>query len=246
MYDSYSCTKFLLSLLLYVGELDRWLVAVFYFFFFFISFLAVSIQILKFCLWSNCFLTWIHTLIIVAQNILYYLTNANSLMIMTTKLISMKSSSYFFFLEKVVILLAYGLITWKVETKSFSKWANNYFYYSLTLLFFSHFGIKRMEKVALRSTSSQAKILGTIISISGAFVVTLYKGPPIVIAQTSSVSLNQPLNSVKSNWVIGGLLLTAEYILVPLWYIVQVNSFLPLPKTQFQKYFQCLALDEKW
>lgn len=94
-----------------------------------------------------------------------------------------------------------------------------------------------MEKVALRSTSSQAKILGTIISISGAFVVTLYKGPPIVIAQKSSVSLNQPLNSLKSNWVIGGLLLTAEYILVPLWYIVQVNSFLPLPKRQFQNFF---------
>ncbi|XP_075636924.1 WAT1-related protein At3g28050-like [Castanea sativa] len=89
--------------------------------------------------------------------------------------------------------------------------------------------IFRMEKVALRSTSSQAKILGTIISISGAFVVTLYKGPPIVIAQTSSVSLNQPLNSVKSNWVIGGLLLTAEYILVPLWYIVQAQIMKEYP-----------------
>jgi hypothetical protein len=80
-----------------------------------------------------------------------------------------------------------------------------------------------MEKVVLRSTSSKAKILGTIISISGAFVVTLYKGTPIVIAHRSSVSLYPPLNSLKSNWVIGGLLLTAEYILVPLWYIVQVN-----------------------
>ncbi|KAL4653537.1 hypothetical protein ACB092_01G310900 [Castanea dentata] len=89
--------------------------------------------------------------------------------------------------------------------------------------------IFRMEKVVLRSTSSQAKILGTIVSISGAFVVTLYKGPPIVIAQTSSVSLNQPLNSVKSNWVIGGLLLTAEYILVPLWYIVQAQIMKEYP-----------------
>ncbi|KAK4603766.1 hypothetical protein RGQ29_012322 [Quercus rubra] len=89
--------------------------------------------------------------------------------------------------------------------------------------------IFRMEKVALRSTSSQAKILGTIISISGAFVVTLYKGPPIVIAQTSSVSLNQPLNSLKSNWVIGGILLTAEYILVPLWYIVQAQIMKEYP-----------------
>lgn len=160
MYDSYSCTKFLLSLLLYVGELDRWLVAVFYFFFFFISFLAVSIQILKFCLWSNCFLTWIHTLIIVAQNILYYLTNPNSLMIMTTKLISMKSSSYFFFLGKVVILLAYGLITWKVETKSFSKWANNYFYYSLTLSFLFSFWHQKDGKGGIEKHKQSSKNLG--------------------------------------------------------------------------------------
>ena len=84
-----------------------------------------------------------------------------------------------------------------------------------------------MEKIDLRGTSSLAKIMGTIVSISGAFVVTLYKGPPIVISQPSSASLYQPLNSLKSDWVIGGLLLTAEYILVPLWYIVQVN-FLPI------------------
>ncbi|KAG7033134.1 WAT1-related protein, partial [Cucurbita argyrosperma subsp. argyrosperma] len=34
-----------------------------------------------------------------------------------------------------------------------------------------------MEKVVMKSSSSQAKVMGTIISISGAFVVTLYKGP---------------------------------------------------------------------
>ena len=83
-----------------------------------------------------------------------------------------------------------------------------------------------MEKVDAKSTTSQAKVLGTIVSISGAFVVTLYKGPPIIIAHTPSISLYQPLkilNSVDQSWAIGGLLLTAEYILVPLWYIVQVQ-----------------------
>ena len=72
--------------------------------------------------------------------------------------------------------------------------------------------------------------MGTIVSLAGAFVVTLYKGPPIVFAnQSQSISLHQPLlNSpppTNSNWIIGGLLLTAEYILVPLWYIVQVINF---------------------
>lgn len=79
-----------------------------------------------------------------------------------------------------------------------------------------------MENVALKSRSSQAKILGTVVSLSGAFVVTLYKGPRISLTnQTQTLLLNStPSNS---NWVIGGLLLTAEYILVPVWYIVQVN-----------------------
>ncbi|WJX81373.1 hypothetical protein P8452_64263 [Trifolium repens] len=86
--------------------------------------------------------------------------------------------------------------------------------------------IFRMEKVAIRSLSSQAKVLGTIVSISGAFIVTLYIGPPIIIALRSSLPLHQPINTPKpsdQNWAIGGLLLTAEYILVPLWYIVQVQ-----------------------
>lgn len=84
----------------------------------------------------------------------------------------------------------------------------------------------RMEKVIVRNTSCQAKVLGTIVSITGAFVVTLYKGPPIIIVHTPSLSLHQPINTlnlVDPSWAIGGLLLTAEYILVPLWYIVQVQ-----------------------
>ncbi|KAE9605015.1 hypothetical protein Lal_00036932 [Lupinus albus] len=84
----------------------------------------------------------------------------------------------------------------------------------------------RMEKVVVKSASTQAKILGTIVSISGAFAVTLYKGPSIIISHTPSISIHEPintLNSVDRNWAIGGILLTAEYILVPLWYIVQVQ-----------------------
>ncbi|KAK4846220.1 hypothetical protein QYF36_014471 [Acer negundo] len=89
----------------------------------------------------------------------------------------------------------------------------------------------RMEKVSSRKRSSQAKVLGTIVSIGGAFVVTLYKGPPIFIVSSSpSISFDQPLNSSDSNnWVIGGVFLTAEYILLPLWYIVQAKIMKEYP-----------------
>uniref|UniRef100_A0A2P2JZ33 WAT1-related protein n=2 Tax=Rhizophora mucronata TaxID=61149 RepID=A0A2P2JZ33_RHIMU len=89
--------------------------------------------------------------------------------------------------------------------------------------------IFRMESVSWRRTSSQAKALGTIVSITGAFVVTLYKGPPIVSASSPPSLLHQPLHSSNPNWILGGILLTAEYILVPLWYIVQTQIMKEYP-----------------
>lgn len=80
-----------------------------------------------------------------------------------------------------------------------------------------------MERVSMKKASSQAKVLGTIVSVIGAFVVTLYKGRPIFIAPLHSVSHKNALTSSNTNWVLGGFFLTAEYVLVPLWYIVQVT-----------------------
>ncbi|XP_030468852.1 WAT1-related protein At5g40240-like [Syzygium oleosum] len=85
--------------------------------------------------------------------------------------------------------------------------------------------ILRMEKVNWKSTSSQAKLVGTIASILGAFVVTLYKGPPILRSPSLPSSV-QPrhllfLLSQQSNWILGGFLLVAEAFLISLWYIGQ-------------------------
>lgn len=89
--------------------------------------------------------------------------------------------------------------------------------------------IFRMESVTFRSSSSRAKVLGAIVSISGAFVVTLYKGPKIIPTPSPSLSVSQPLRSSNSNWMIGGLFLTTEYILVPMWYIVQAQIMKEYP-----------------
>lgn len=68
----------------------------------------------------------------------------------------------------------------------------------------------RMERLSLRSTNTQAKVMGTLVSISGALVVVLYKGPTIL--STTS----------EKDWVKGGLLLTVGYILFSAWSILQV------------------------
>lgn len=83
-----------------------------------------------------------------------------------------------------------------------------------------------MEKVALSSTSSRVKIVGTVVSISGAFIVAFYKGPGV---KSHRIALHQSVNSSQSNWITGSLFLAVEYLLVPLWYIIQVTYNLSHP-----------------
>lgn len=85
-----------------------------------------------------------------------------------------------------------------------------------------------MEKVSIKKNSSIAKVVGTIVSIVGALVVTLYHGPIIFAASQPSVHLPQPLSPppsppLNSNWVIGGCLLALEYTLIAISYIIQVH-----------------------
>ncbi|KAF2308576.1 hypothetical protein GH714_010876 [Hevea brasiliensis] len=85
--------------------------------------------------------------------------------------------------------------------------------------------IFRMESLALKSFSTQAKIIGTVLSISGALVVVLYKGSAIlsIAAPTPSISIQKPQGSSESKWVIGGLLLATDSCLVSIWYIIQAQ-----------------------
>ncbi|KFK33141.1 hypothetical protein AALP_AA6G336300 [Arabis alpina] len=73
----------------------------------------------------------------------------------------------------------------------------------------------RMEQVMLRSSASQAKIIGTIVSISGALVIVLYKGPKLLAVAS--------FTSFESSWIIGGLLLALQYVLLSVWYILQTQ-----------------------
>ncbi|KAK2636415.1 hypothetical protein Ddye_031207 [Dipteronia dyeriana] len=78
--------------------------------------------------------------------------------------------------------------------------------------------IFRMEKLNWRSKSSQAKYLGTLVSIAGAFVVTFYQGPPIL----KTLSFQNPnLSSSKLNLILGGLFLAATAFCNAAWIILQ-------------------------
>uniref|UniRef100_A0A1J3E7G6 WAT1-related protein n=1 Tax=Noccaea caerulescens TaxID=107243 RepID=A0A1J3E7G6_NOCCA len=102
---------------------------------------------------------------------------------------------------------------------------------AFTFLFALLFG---MEKLSMKKNSSLAKVAGTIFSIAGALVATLYHGPIIFAASQPSVYLPQPLSPPpsppsNSNWVIGGGLLALEYTLIAVSYIIQTHIMSEYP-----------------
>ncbi|XP_027359016.1 WAT1-related protein At4g15540-like [Abrus precatorius] len=105
--------------------------------------------------------------------------------------------------------------------------------------------ICRMEKIAVKKRTTQGKILGSIVSISGAFIVTFYKGPSIIIAD-NSISIHLPqsngiLTSVDINWAIGGLLLTGCNILLTIWFVFQVEILKEFPDELTMVFFYNLC-----
>ncbi|XVF60362.1 hypothetical protein PTKIN_Ptkin08bG0039100 [Pterospermum kingtungense] len=104
----------------------------------------------------------------------------------------------------------------------------------------------RMEKVAFKSSSTQAKVIGTITSISGAFMIVFYKGPKIIFSSPSSLSsyilLQRPLESSQSNWIIGGLLQAFAYLLFSFWYIIQTQIMKIYPDEIVVNFFYNLSV----
>ncbi|XP_047322124.1 WAT1-related protein At3g28050-like [Impatiens glandulifera] len=88
--------------------------------------------------------------------------------------------------------------------------------------------IFRMETLEFKSRSTQAKIMGTMISIMGAFVVTMYKGPAIIVTRSPEINLQLRLQK-PSDWVLGGICLMGENIMVPMWYILQTQIMKEYP-----------------
>ncbi|KAK1555326.1 hypothetical protein Q3G72_024888 [Acer saccharum] len=104
--------------------------------------------------------------------------------------------------------------------------------------------IFRMEKLNWRSKSSQAKLLGTLVSVAGAFVITFYQGPPILktlslSSGTVSLSFHDPLVVLsKSNWILGGISLGAAAFLGSAWFILQAIILKKFPAIMIILFFK--------
>ncbi|XP_037491574.1 WAT1-related protein At5g40240 isoform X2 [Jatropha curcas] len=98
----------------------------------------------------------------------------------------------------------------------------------------------RMEKVDLRSKSTQSKITGTLVSILGALMMVFYKGPTILSTSSTTPSSNESLGSSLSNWVIGGFLLALQHILYAFLFIIQTQMMQICPSELLIAFFSCL------
>lgn len=117
------------------------------------------------------------------------------------------------------------LVEYLLSAESLVRSFYFYFYFFFHFFYLTNKNWFRMEKLTLRSRITQAKIIGAIVSISGALLVVLYKGPAMFLTSPSTHSkplLQWPLCSSLSNWVTGGLLLIAQSLLNSIWYILQV------------------------
>ncbi|TKY69836.1 WAT1-related protein [Spatholobus suberectus] len=83
--------------------------------------------------------------------------------------------------------------------------------------------ISRMEYLNLKLHSCQAKIIGTVISIAGALIVTLYKGMPLTGGSLRNIVLGGTgtYRSVQSDWLLGGSILAIASLCLSVLFIVQ-------------------------
>nr|GMD46730.1 WAT1-related protein At5g40240-like [Ipomoea batatas] len=88
--------------------------------------------------------------------------------------------------------------------------------------------IFRMERFEVKRRTWQAKSVGTVLSIIGASIMTLYQGPTILGSSSSSSSTSDlPQHSLlsqdSSKWVLGGVMFLATYLFASGWNILQVQ-----------------------
>jgi drug/metabolite transporter (DMT)-like permease len=106
----------------------------------------------------------------------------------------------------------------------------------------------RMEKLEMNKLRSQLKTVGTIITIAGAIVVVLYKGPVVINTHSSTLASSvvlAPPDTSRSNWIMGGGLLAASYFVIAIWYIFQAKAVNDYPAELvvvfFVNLFSCIV-----
>ncbi|XP_031740967.1 WAT1-related protein At2g39510 isoform X2 [Cucumis sativus] len=104
--------------------------------------------------------------------------------------------------------------------------------------------ICRMEKVNIRSLRSQAKILGTLVTVGGAMMMTLLKGPLLSLPWTNQNNLNPHSYSTlpnKQQPVKAAIVITISSICSSAFTILLAHTIRTYPAELTLTTFICLA-----
>ncbi|XP_054796815.1 WAT1-related protein At4g08300-like [Prosopis cineraria] len=104
--------------------------------------------------------------------------------------------------------------------------------------------IFRLEKLNLRKIPSIAKVIGTVITVSGAMVMTLYKGSALHIMKGSTASSHQESSTSspsEQHWLLGTLMLIASCGGWASFFIVQSFTLKKYPAELSLTAWICLA-----
>ena len=83
----------------------------------------------------------------------------------------------------------------------------------------------RQETLNIKNNIGRAKVLGTMICICGALVLTLYTGASLTPqnAQTETQTSNSPTTAVTQKWAMGSVMLIISILIWSSWFIVQAK-----------------------
>ena len=100
----------------------------------------------------------------------------------------------------------------------------------------------RIEEVQLNRRDGIAKVLGTICSVAGALIITIYKGP-IIFGPNSPLNQSQPSISLGDaegkNWTLGCIGLIGHCICWSSWIVLQAPILKKYPAQLSLSSFTC-------
>lgn len=147
-----------------------------------------------------------------------------------------------FFLHGLVgITLNQGLYLLGLENTSptFSTTMDN----AIPAITFLMATIFRLEQVHLKRRDGMAKVLGTLASVGGASLITLYKGPtiykPTTTLQKSHILASLGDHSKEKNWTFGCICLIFRCLCWSSWFILQAPLLKKYPARLSVTSFTC-------